>query len=554
MSIHQGFRRQPVPPQGAQRHQAITLPAPSLGMMDSDNLAYMKPGSASILDNWVPTLRGIKLRGGFIRYCDLHALDTPVPPVGAPTRLPVISAFDYVDSSISRIFAANDSKLFDVTATTPVLIRSGHDSGNYVASQMANASGNHMLIANDGGDYLMHFDGTTWTTFNASQITTNPIVTPPPTCSVGHNLTYVCKYRGRFFFIEGGTMNAWYLPLNAHQGQLNMIPLAGSTTKGGKLLFCASWSIDAGDGIDDKIVFATDLGELLIFTGSDPSNAANWRQEGRYQIPKPMGMNAHIQLGGDLLIATVDGIIPISSAITKDAEQLNLASITANIRSMWRSEATIKNVMPWTMMRWDEYGGMFCAWPGGIAGRRFCGVVNTATLAWGRFTWDATCFMKLRDAMFFGTQDGIIMQADRSGYDDGKPYVCTMVGSWGIFGQQAQSKTWSQARVSFTAREGEPFVPQITACTDYVINLPTPPHAGIDPGPLDVWDQGLWNTMKWDAPALPSPTVRNTGWVSIGATGFTHAPVIQVTVGQVGKPNVEMVAIDGLYWSLGTDV
>jgi hypothetical protein len=162
--------------------------------------------------------------------------------------------------------------------------------------------------------------------------------------------------------------------------------------------------------------------------------------------------------------------------------------------------------------------------------------------------------MKLRDAMFFGTQDGIIMQADRSGYDDGKPYVCTMVGSWGIFGQQAQSKTWSQARVSFTAREGEPFVPQITACTDYVINLPTPPHAGIDPGPLDVWDQGLWNTMKWDAPALPSPTVRNTGWVSIGATGFTHAPVIQVTVGQVGKPNVEMVAIDGLYWSLGTDV
>jgi hypothetical protein len=554
MSIHQSFRRQPVPPQVSQKHQAITLPAPSLGMMDSDNLAYMKPGSAAVLDNWVPTLRGIKLRGGYIRYCDLHALDTTVPPVPSTLRLPVISAFDYVDNSVSRIFAANANKLFDVSAAVPVVVRSGHSSGNYVASQMANASGNHMLIANEAGDYLMHYSGTAWTTFNASQITTNPIVTPPPTCATGLNLTYVCKYRGRYFFIEGGTMNIWYLPLNAHQGQLNLVPLAGSTSKGGKLLFCASWSIDAGDGIDDKICFVTNLGEVLIFTGSDPSNASNWRQEGRYQIPKPMGMNAHIQLGGDLLIATVDGIVPLSSAITKDAEQLNLASITANIRSMWRNEAIIKNVMPWTMMRWDEYGGMFCAWPGGIAGRRHCGVVNTATLAWCRFDWDATCFMKLRDSMFFGTQDGLIMQADRTGYDDGKPYVCTMVGAWGIFGQQAQNKTWSQARVSFTAREGEPFVPQITACTDYVIELPTPPHAGTDPGPLDVWDQGLWNHMKWDAPALPSPTVRNTGWVSIGATGFTHAPVIQVTVGQVGKPNVEMVAIDGLYWALGTDV
>ena len=50
-----------------------------------------------------------------------------------------------------------------------------------------------------------------------------------------------------------------------------MIPLSGAATKGGKLLFGATWSIDAGDGIDDKCVFVTDQGELLIFTGSDPS-------------------------------------------------------------------------------------------------------------------------------------------------------------------------------------------------------------------------------------------------------------------------------------------
>ena len=51
---------------------------------------------------------------------------------------------------------------------------------------------------------------------------------------------------------------------------VNMIPLSGAATKGGKLLFCAVWSLDAGDGTDDKMVFMTDLGEILVFTGSDP--------------------------------------------------------------------------------------------------------------------------------------------------------------------------------------------------------------------------------------------------------------------------------------------
>jgi hypothetical protein len=557
MSVHQGFRRQPVPPQVAQKHQAITIPAPAAGLTDSDNLAFMKPGTAVLLDNWVPTLRGVQLRGGFIRHCDLHALDAEVPPVPSPLRKPIISAFEYIDAASRRIFAAQQDKLFDVTSATPILVKDAQSSGNYVASQMANASGDHMLVANEAGDYLMHFDGLTWTTFDASQITapTPPAPATPPTCTTGHNLTYVCKYRNRFFFIEGGTMNAWYLGIDSHQGALNLIPLAGAAARGGKLLFIAVWSGDTGDGVDDKLVFCTNLGELIVFTGSNPADPANWRQEGRFQIPVPMGMNAHINLGGDLLVATLDGIVPMSGAISKDAGQLDFAMISHAIRGMWRREALSKRFFPWTMKRWDEAGIMAVTWPGGNIGNRYCAVVNTATGAWCRFMgYDATCFMQLSYDLFFGTQDGIVMQCERTGYDDGKPYVCTMIGGWGMFGQQAQTKTWSQARAQFVARPGEPFVPQITAVTDYVINLPAAPHAGHDSGRADVWDQGLWDQMLWDAAGLPAATVRNTGWVSIGSTGFSHAPVVQVTMAQNAKPNVELIAIDGLYWTLGTNV
>jgi hypothetical protein len=562
------FRRMPVPQQVAQQLQVTTLPAPTRGLILNENESFMQPGGALVLDNWKPTMKGIALRGGCTRWCTL------------PETTPVISMFQFISGNNQKIFAGNAAKLYDVTAGTPTLIKSGQLSGNYVASQLANASGDHMLVCNDAGDYVLHFDGAAWTTFNAGQIT-GPVGT---SVVAGHNLVYVWKYRGRYFFLEGGTMNAWYLATNAIQGALSLIPLAGAATKGGSLLWGASWSIDAGDGIDDKCVFCTDQGELLIFTGSNPSDAANWRQEGRYTTSVPLGMNAHQAIGGDILIATVDGIIPISASITKDVSQLDLASITRAIKPMWRDEVIAKRALPWTMCKWDEYGGMFVTWPGGNPGNQYCAIVNIATGAWARYLgWDAMCFCRMRGDMFFGTQLGLIMQADRTGYDDGQPYTAVMVGGWEMFSSQATTMVFRQARAAFSSGNGEPFQPQLSACTDYVITIPPAPSAAPDPGVADVWDQGLWGPtpgftppwspgnplpvqnppsapdkvayLQWDQIAPPSTAVvRSTGWVSIGYTGFSHAPICQVTVAQQAPPNVELISIAALYEAAGVNV
>ena len=65
MSQHQAFRRVPVPQQVAQNQKTVTLPAPTRGIIESENEAYMQPGAALVCDNWVPTMRGVKLRGGY---------------------------------------------------------------------------------------------------------------------------------------------------------------------------------------------------------------------------------------------------------------------------------------------------------------------------------------------------------------------------------------------------------------------------------------------------------------------------------------------------------
>jgi hypothetical protein len=532
MSQHQAFKRVAVPAQVAAKLETVTLAAPTRGIIQNENEAYMQPGAAVVCDNWKPTMKGVSLRGGCTEWCQL------------PETTPIISAFEYVSGVKHEMYVANIGKVYNVSTGTPVAVATGRTSGNYVASQLANAAGDWLIAVNDAGNPPLRYDGTTWTTIT-TEITNIPAA----------GLSYVCKYRNRYFFIELNSMNAWYLPLNAVGGTLEMIPLSGAATKGGRLLFCASWSIDAGDGIDDKICFVTNEGEAIIFTGGDPSSAANWRQEGRYNLSPPLGMNAHLAVGGDLLIATVDGMLPMSGAITKDRAELELAAVTRQIKPMWRTEVLDKREHHWTMCKWDEYGGIFTTLPGGTPGKYRCLVTNAATGAHTRFTgWDAMCFVRMRGDMFFGTQTGRVMQADRTGYDDGMPYIATLVGGWEMFASPSQTITWRQSRASFAARAGEPFQPQISATVDYVVTIPPPPPAGPDPGLLDLWDQGLWDDAIWDAGTPLAPVVRNTGWVSIGMTGYSHAPVVQVTVAQQAKPEVDLISIAATFERVGVNV
>ena len=104
MSGHAAFRRQPVPGEMALRHQTVTLPAPIRGIIENENWAYTKPGCAVILDNWFPTQKGLKLRGGTERWLTL-----PEPAE------PVHSGFEYVSGATQRMFAATPTRLFDVS-------------------------------------------------------------------------------------------------------------------------------------------------------------------------------------------------------------------------------------------------------------------------------------------------------------------------------------------------------------------------------------------------------------------------------------------------------
>src|SRR6478609_9344469 len=155
MSVHQFFKRKAVDPQASQQLRMVTIPAPTRGLVLSENDSFIQPGAALVLDNWKPTMKGCQVRGGHSLWAQL------------PETTPVVSMFQYISANVQHLYAGSTTNLYDVTAGgAPTLIKTGQTSGNYAASQMSNQGGDFMLVVNEAGNPVLRYNGVTWATLN----------------------------------------------------------------------------------------------------------------------------------------------------------------------------------------------------------------------------------------------------------------------------------------------------------------------------------------------------------------------------------------------------
>lgn len=545
-----GLRRTAVPPSVRAKARPGRFVAPVGGWFSNANLAAAPPNTAYRLDNWFPTLTGIRMRGG----SDLFAT------IGSD---PVLSMFTYVSGASRKLFAADANQIFDITTPTSddmldemewvsddyvawlsedilawcgMTVAVNSQTGGYYSTVQFGTSGGEFLVVVNGADDQQLFDGTNWTTINSGSA---PIsITGVDT----DDLSAVWSYRSRLYYVQSGTKDIWYLPLDAVGGSATKFTLRGVFQKGGSLLFGATWSLDAGDGQDDKCVFVTTEGEVAIYAGADPA-ADDWALVGRYEMAKPLGKNAWIRAGGDLLIATIEGLIPLTQVMQKDPAALYLAAISRNIEPDWRDEAVARQAEPWQVVKWDAASMMLVTNPTVSANTADqCFVANLQTGAWARFTgWDARCFAVHDGQLYYGDSDGRIFKAEQSGNDNGANYTCTYIGHFNDMRAPTVYKTCTLVRATF--RYSREFNAQMSASADYAISLPTAPSAAtVVAG--DVWDSAVWDVAHWDATF--ESTIR-AKWNSISAAGFAIAPQVQITSGSTVAPDAELSALDVMY-------
>lgn len=511
--------------------QSRTFPAPVRGWIDDENLAANPGGGAAVMENWFPLQSTVRLRGGALKAATIGAS-------------PVLSLIPYRTASTAKLFAASATAVYDVSALNPTVAPaaafSGQTSGRWSYIQFGTPGGVFLVMVN-GTDNARYYDGTAWAQISAS---TTPGITGVATSALSH----IWSHGSRIWAVEKNTLNAWYLPVDSIGGAMVQFALGSVFTNGGSLLFGAAWSGDSGDGMDDRCAFVTDQGEVAVYQGTNPSSLGEWSLVGRYDMGRPIGSQT-LKIGGDVMIATADGIVPLSQVTVKDPAALAMAATTRAIGTSWQRAAKLRDVTkPYSMLRWNREGMAII----GLPHRSETFVANIQTGAWAKFTgWDVQCLALHNDLAYFGDSAGGVFQAEGAGADDGQPYVARLAFQDAQLANGAEVEA-VEARATFRALA--PFMARLSAATDYRRNFPPPPSAEADDSVPALWDVGLWDVSQWDnSPLSEERQTITTRWRGINRSGFSVSPQIQVACGSARKPDAEVVSFD-LTFKLGAVV
>ena len=98
-----------------------------------------------------------------------------------------------------------------------------------------------------------------------------------------------------------------------------------------------------------KCVFVTDLGEALVFSGSNPAEVTSWRQEGRYAL---VGAARQERASDDRRRSVGDDCGWDRSHLAKPSRkkpvELELAMLTRTIKPLWRQQVVEKRHWAWS--------------------------------------------------------------------------------------------------------------------------------------------------------------------------------------------------------------
>lgn len=577
-------------------YQAYSFPGPTLGWVSDHNLAMSQPGGAVILDNIFPTATGGVLRRGCQRQASLadveiltaltgtfaiteesttvtgtsteaeselaegsiikiagvnYTVDTIASDTsftilgGAEATLsgetgelvsfvsdPVVkSLFAYQTGTTQRLFAGCDGQIFDVTISGSPSTAYAVTEGYWSVAQYTSTDGTSYLRGVNGVDSPFVYDG--------SSFSTSPALTfAGGESTTADEMSYTWVYKNRFFFIQGGTLDAWYLPVGQIGGELARFSLGGIFALGGSLVFGATWSQETGSGLSSMCIFVTSNGEVAVYAGDNPGAAESWTKVGVYQIGKPKGPNSYFRRGGDVVVATDIGVIPISQALQKDAVSLSPSAMSFPIEDEW-SGYSRNRTNQWAAVTWTEGRMVAIALPTASGQTPTWLVANARTGRWARYTgWDASCLATFAGGLYFGSPDGNVYQANMGGSDNGEPYVGVYVPSFDQLGVKGV-KTTHLARAVLRAQRRVNI--RLSVHGDFRLKLPPAP-ASSDEGSGDVWGVGEWGTVAWGS-ATSDPHIQDS-WRSMIGEGEALTIAHQVTSSSVAPLDVEFVRTD----------
>lgn len=454
----------------AQRPTAkyASLAAPVGGWNARDAVANMAPLDAVKMDNVWPTTSDVMLRKGYIEWA-----------TGLGSAVETLMA--YQSTTGEKLFGISASGVYDVTSQGAVgaAVVSGLTNARFQYVNVSNAGGSY-LIAVNGEDAPLLYDGTTWSNTAITGFTQSRAI-------------QINLFKNRVWLIEKDTLKAWYLGVDAISGAASALNFQSVATRGGYLMAMATWTIDAGEGVDDYAAFITSEGEVIVYQGTDPTTAATWALKGVWQLGSPIGRRCFIKFGGDLLLICLDGVQPMSKTLQSSRVSPKQA-ITDKIQGAMSEAASLYSAnFGWQLDFCPNNSRIMLNVPvGNNVQEQFA--MNTITGSWARFTGiAANCWEQYDNVSFFGGA-GTVYKFWEGYNDDGASIVGDVLQAFNTFGSPGNMKRWTMAQLFLNAT-GSPSV-AASINVDYDITL-LPVSINFAPIVFGVWGTGLWDTAIW---------------------------------------------------------
>jgi hypothetical protein len=225
------------------------------------------------------------------------------------------------------------------------------------------------------------------------------------------NMNGIHIHHNRSYFWDNRTQDFWVSATNALGGVCSKFPLGRVNGTGGNLIAMGTISHDAGSGMLDLAAFVLSSGDVLVYQGSDPTSPTDWSIVGKYNIGAPIHRRAIKKLGGDVIIATKAGYIPLSSMVKGGQFNDQQASISSKVRNAAISAASQYSANTgWDMLHYPGKNMLIVNVPTSSSTSQQH-VMNTELKAWCRFKgMDAQCWSLYNDMPYYGTSSGTVVK------------------------------------------------------------------------------------------------------------------------------------------------
>ena len=456
----------------AQTAQPINWLAPTGGWRADKPLEMLPKDAASTLVNFFPEAGYIRPRNGSNNWA-----------TGMSGSVGSLMAYF---GATSKMFAACGTAIYDVTSAGAVgaAVHTGLTGNNFSWTPFVN-SGGTWLIACNGQDAALKYDGATWASAAITGMT-NPLLA-------------VASFQERLWFLETATANLWFLPTLAVTGALaGSINLGAIFRFGGLPVDIGVWTCQTVNGPILMLCIMSSEGEVIVYTGTDPTTSTAWSLLGSFKVGFPLGGNkCFYPVGGDLAIMTVDGIVPISKAITLDPSAVDQAALTGPIAPVWLQ--TVQSVgratAGWQLMIYPSRRMAIVNIPDPAQGT-YQYVMNTETQAWTKFVgMPATVWLAWEGGLYFGTASGTVVQADVGANDNGAAIDCLGVGAWQRLNDGLAPKV--STLISVDAIIDSTATIWAGASWDYQVNTPASLAGGGSVSATALWDTATWDGAMW---------------------------------------------------------